>query len=220
MLSQSTALFCHARKLSSISTALYVRFSSSQFCKAFSALKARYICRVPHAGSFNEFRKGFFLYRLSSPSYRAMNTGRYHRKERFTSCIEKETILSDESAKISASRKSLVKLRSAVAEYILDEDGFMNIEDLVDFLKRESAMDICVIKASGYRRSYVEYFVIVSGVSTRHLRAMAKNLEQLVGRHRVLIEVGGRVLVKKCEETRALRRLERVSCSLCTCQNN
>ena len=46
-------------------------------------------------------------------------------------------------------------------------------------------MDICVIKASGDRRSYVEYFVIVSGVSTRHLRAMAKNLEQLVSRQTV-----------------------------------
>ena len=48
----------------------------------------------------------------------------------------------------------------------MDEDGFMNIEDLVDFLKRESGMDICVIKASGDRRSYVEYFVIVSGNKT------------------------------------------------------
>ena len=61
----------------------------------------------------------------------------------------------------------------------------MDIEDLVDFLIRESGMDICVIKASGKRRSYVEYFVIVSGVSTRHRRAMAKNLEQLVSRQTV-----------------------------------
>ena len=72
-----------------------------------------------------------------------------------------------------------------MSEYILDEDEFINIENLVDFLKRESGMDICVIKASSDRRSYVEYFVIVSGVSTRHLRAMAKNLEQLVSRQTV-----------------------------------
>ena len=121
----------------------------------------------------------------------------------------KASILRDETAKISASslgasderhsRKTRVKLRSAESEYMLDEDGFMNIEDLVDFLKRESGMDICVIKASGDRRSYVEYFVIVSGVSTRHLRAMAKNLEQLVGRHRVLIDwLGG--LVRRAKE--------------------
>ena len=195
MLSQSTALFCQAREFS---TALYVRFSSVQFCKAFSVLKARHICRVTHARSFDESKKGFFLqflYRLTPLSYTALNTGRYHRKERFTSYGKQEIILRDETAKISAtslgasderhSRKSRVKLRSAVSEYILDEDGFMNIEDLVDFLKRESGMDICVIKASGDRRSYVEYFVIVSGVSTRHLRAMAKNLEQLVSRQTV-----------------------------------
>ena len=195
MLSQSTALFCQAREFSFFSTALYVRFSSVQFCKAFSVLKARHICRVTHARSFDESKEGFFFYRLTPLSYTALNTGRYHRKERFTSYGKQEIILRDETAKISAtslgasderhSRKPRVKLRSAVSEYILDEDGFMNIEDLVDFLKRESGMDICVIKASGDRRSYVEYFVIVSGVSTRHLRAMAKNLEQLVSRQTV-----------------------------------
>ena len=148
MLSQSTARFCQAREFSSFSTALYVRFSFLQFCKAFSVLKARHICRVTHACSFDESRKGFFRYRLPPLSYAALNTGRYHRKERFASYGEQEIILRDETAKFSASslgasdgrrsRKSRVKLRSAVSEYILDEDGFLNIEDLVDFLKRES----------------------------------------------------------------------------------
>lgn len=86
----------------------------------------------------------------------------------------------------NAHQTSRLKLRSSIAGYTLDEDGYMNIKDLVDILKRESAIDICVINTSGDRRSYVEYFVIVSGVSSRHLRAMAKNLEQLVGRYLVV----------------------------------
>lgn len=65
-------------------------------------------------------------------------------------------------------------------EYEFDIDGYLSIEDLVKFLKYESAFDICVIKTSGARSSYVDYFVVVSGVSNRHIHAMAKNLETLV----------------------------------------
>ena len=74
------------------------------------------------------------------------------------------------------------KLRTALAEYSLDDDGYMNVRDVVSFLKQENAVDICVIKATGNKRSYVEFLVVVSGVSTRHLRAMAKNLEEMVSK--------------------------------------
>ena len=62
----------------------------------------------------------------------------------------------------------------------LDVDGYMLIDHLVKFLRREGAMDLCVISTSGQRKAYVDYFVIVSGASARHLRAMAKNLEYQV----------------------------------------
>jgi len=134
------------------------------------------------------------LSRLRFPYFRGLSTGRWHRNERYTYFGRTENTSTDESANISNfssdfavedDMASLTKLRSAVVEYTLDENGFMNIQDLVDFLKRESAMDICVIETSGDRRAYVDYFVIVSGVSTRHLRAMAKNLEQLFRGHEV-----------------------------------
>ena len=130
--------------------------------------------------------------KFSPASCRLLSTASCFLKESFTSYDRKDVISADETVATSNfsscemaveyNSSSRGKLHSALAEYTLDEDGFMNIEDLVDFLKRENAMDICVIKTRRDRRSYVDYFVIVSGVSVRHLRAMAKNLEQLVGR--------------------------------------
>ena len=130
---------------------------------------------------------------VPAASCRLLSTASCFLKESFTSYDKKDVTLTDETvatSNFSSGEMAVVdnysssrgRLHSSLAEYTLDEDGFMNIEDLVDFLKRENAMDICVIKTSGDRRSYVDYFVIVSGVSVRHLRAMAKNLEQLVGR--------------------------------------
>ena len=76
------------------------------------------------------------------------------------------------------------KLRLQQDEYDLDENGYLVVEELVSFLRKEGALDMCVIEASGNRRSYVDYFVVVSGASTRHIRAMAKNLEQLVRKNK------------------------------------
>ncbi|KAJ8004814.1 hypothetical protein DPEC_G00140210 [Dallia pectoralis] len=47
-----------------------------------------------------------------------------------------------------------------------------NIDMLVSLLRQENAADICVIKVPEDIK-YAEYFVVVSGSSTRHLRAMA-----------------------------------------------
>ncbi|XP_076136752.1 mitochondrial assembly of ribosomal large subunit protein 1 [Alosa pseudoharengus] len=47
-----------------------------------------------------------------------------------------------------------------------------NIDVLVTLLRQENAQDICVIRVPRELK-YTEYFVVVSGSSTRHLRAMA-----------------------------------------------
>ena len=47
--------------------------------------------------------------------------------------------------------------------------------ELVEFLRRENARDICVIKVPP-EREYVDYFVVCGGLGTRHIRTMADNL--------------------------------------------
>ncbi|XP_016015063.2 mitochondrial assembly of ribosomal large subunit protein 1 [Rousettus aegyptiacus] len=47
-----------------------------------------------------------------------------------------------------------------------------DIDTLVSLLRQENARDICVIKVPPEMK-YTDYFVIVSGTSTRHLHAMA-----------------------------------------------
>lgn len=46
------------------------------------------------------------------------------------------------------------------------------IDVLVSLLRQENAVDICVIKVPE-QITYSDYFIVVSGVSPRHLRAMA-----------------------------------------------
>ncbi|XP_030648552.1 mitochondrial assembly of ribosomal large subunit protein 1 [Chanos chanos] len=47
-----------------------------------------------------------------------------------------------------------------------------NIDVLVSLLRQENAVDICVIRVPAEIK-YCDYFVVVSGSSTRHIRAMA-----------------------------------------------
>ncbi|XP_047217542.1 mitochondrial assembly of ribosomal large subunit protein 1 isoform X2 [Girardinichthys multiradiatus] len=47
-----------------------------------------------------------------------------------------------------------------------------NLDVLVSLLRQENAVDLCVIKVPDHIQ-YAEYFIVVSGVSPRHLRAMA-----------------------------------------------
>lgn len=169
--------------------------------------RSRYFCRNTLADRFDNLRKEFFRF-----SYRGLGTGKFHHKQQFTSYDENDNILMDEAANACDFNQdsitkdddhdstSHVKLRSGPVEYTLNEDGFIEIHDLVDFLKRENAIDICVIKTTGDKRSYVDYFVVVSGTSTRHLRAMAKNLEQLFRGHEVRgIGRAGHVVVEGLE---------------------
>ena len=180
MLSRSFAPLRQARTFSS----LFGQISSSQLCKNFGAIHRHERYAIEN---FQKRMRSFVELKLNS--CRSMNTSSCYFKESHASTRHSEDAVldestnmahfdSDEDAEISYPRRS--KLPSALADYTLDENGFMNIQDLVDFLKKESAIDICVIKTGGIRQNYVDYFVVVSGVSTRHIRAMAKNLEQVV----------------------------------------
>ena len=204
MLSHSFALYRQARTFSSLTAALCFRVCSSKLCKTIGFTKHH----KPRL--FDIFApRGESSCKLV---YRSVNTASCYFRESATSVGEQpsDTVKDetsnisdlhsdfyDEDAKISSRQP---KPRSVVAEYKLDENGYLKIQDLVDFLKKESAIDICVIKTSGIRRSYVDYFVVVSGVSTRHIRAMAKNLEQLVGQYEAftdwVVSLGKNILLE------------------------
>ena len=64
------------------------------------------------------------------------------------------------------------KLRDKVKR---DENSLMSIEELTTFLQVENAQDVCVIKVPP-EKQYVDYMVICSGSSTRHIRKMAMEL--------------------------------------------
>ncbi|XP_066263772.1 uncharacterized protein [Branchiostoma lanceolatum] len=56
--------------------------------------------------------------------------------------------------------------------------GVLSIDDLVEELRGENAKDICVIKVP-LSLKYVDFLVIVSGSSTRHLKSMAQYIISL-----------------------------------------
>lgn len=47
-----------------------------------------------------------------------------------------------------------------------------SLDVLVSLLRQENAVDLCVIKVPEHVK-YTEYFIVVSGISTRHISAMA-----------------------------------------------
>lgn len=53
-----------------------------------------------------------------------------------------------------------------------------NIESITKLLQEENAQDICVIRIPP-ERQYVDYFIIVTGRSTRHLNAMTQSINKI-----------------------------------------
>lgn len=181
--------FCHARTFFVLNTRLSVRLCSSKISKNLTSAKLYEPQGLVHNYyNFYAERERFF-----KPSFRCISTAHHLLQESNTSTGEKTSAIVKDKATIISQLNSEFyeeeadipnrqpKPRATVVQYKLDQNGFMKVQDLVDFLKKESAVDICVIKTRGIRQNYVDYFVVVSGVSTRHIRAMAKNLEQLVG---------------------------------------
>ena len=56
-----------------------------------------------------------------------------------------------------------------------------DIDELAAVLHDENAVDLCVIEVPKHF-NYVDYMVMVSGRSVRHIRAMAEYLRWLVSR--------------------------------------
>lgn len=59
---------------------------------------------------------------------------------------------------------------------VYDEDKLLN--KVIDQLKGDNGSDISVIETSEERRKYADYVVVVSGRSTRHLKAMTNHIHQ------------------------------------------
>ncbi|KAL0985457.1 hypothetical protein UPYG_G00157140 [Umbra pygmaea] len=86
---------------------------------------------------------------------------------------------SDSHSEDIHSRSESTNLRTQHNAYIIEGDAChknrhedFNIDVLVSLLRQENAADICVIKVPEDIK-YTNYFIVVSGSSTRHLRAMA-----------------------------------------------
>ncbi|NXL73234.1 MASU1 protein, partial [Leptocoma aspasia] len=101
-----------------------------------------------------------------------------------------------------------------------------NIDLVVALLRQENAKDICVIQLSPEIK-YCDYFIVVSGFSTRHLHAMAnymlkmyKHLKEEGGPHTQIegketddwlcIDFGNIVVHFMLPETRELYELEKL----------
>lgn len=63
-----------------------------------------------------------------------------------------------------------------------------DIEDLCQLLREELMNDLCVI-AVPPELKYVDYMVIVSGRSTRQLRATAERIKWIVSKSHVVADV-------------------------------
>ena len=61
-----------------------------------------------------------------------------------------------------------------------DADKLLN--SVTGQLKEDNGVDICVIETCEDRRKYADYVVVVSGRSSRHLKAMTNHLHQQVPR--------------------------------------
>ncbi|XP_028674116.2 mitochondrial assembly of ribosomal large subunit protein 1 [Erpetoichthys calabaricus] len=100
-----------------------------------------------------------------------------------------------------------------------------NIDVLVSLLRQENAADICVIKVPEELK-YSDYFVVVSGTSTRHIQAMAQyalkvykylqednihaNIEGKDSEDWLCIDFGQIVVHFMLHETRELYELEKL----------
>ena len=69
----------------------------------------------------------------------------------------------------------VLRTKSAKRQQKSQYATFMNIHEIVEFLRQENAHDICVIKVPP-EREYVDYFIVCGGLGTRHIRTMAGNL--------------------------------------------
>ncbi|XP_010080338.1 PREDICTED: mitochondrial assembly of ribosomal large subunit protein 1, partial [Pterocles gutturalis] len=72
---------------------------------------------------------------------------------------------------------------SALGNGALSESPKFNIDFVVALLRQENAKDICVIQLPPEIK-YCNYFIVVSGSSTRHLHAMAHYMLKMYKHHK------------------------------------
>ncbi|XP_013890118.1 mitochondrial assembly of ribosomal large subunit protein 1 [Austrofundulus limnaeus] len=101
-----------------------------------------------------------------------------------------------------------------------------SVSVLVSLLRQENAMDLCVIKLPEYF-NYADYFVVATGFSPRHIRAMALytvkvykflkkekdphvKIEGKDSENWICIDFGGIVVHYMVQETRELYELEKL----------
>ena len=59
---------------------------------------------------------------------------------------------------------------------VYDNDKFLS--KVINQLREDNGIDVCVIETSEERRKYADYVIVVSGRSTRHLKAMTNHIHQ------------------------------------------
>ena len=60
--------------------------------------------------------------------------------------------------------------------------GVYDIDELITLLRSENAIDICTIYVPP-ERQYVDYMVIVSGLSVRHIQGVASRVRKYVSNY-------------------------------------
>lgn len=89
-------------------------------------------------------------------------------KSRYYSQIHTEDKVSEQNGTFEEQKDAVDIGRESVQKTVQD----FNIDVMVSLLRQENAVDICVIKVPEDVK-YTDYFIVVSGSSSRHLRAMA-----------------------------------------------
>ncbi|XP_033629446.1 uncharacterized protein LOC117291705 [Asterias rubens] len=101
-------------------------------------------------------------------------------------CAQEESEREGSGAMVPVEEDGLQKEAGVlnVTNIAAEESVFVfDIDELVQILREENAQDICVIKVPP-EKNYVDYFVVVTGRSSRHLMAMTQFINKLYKRRK------------------------------------
>lgn len=98
--------------------------------------------------------------------------GCHFESERFYTDSRGESRLTENTEKLEEETSEVKDIRSTFNPQNQGSSEVFTIDVLVSLLRQENAVDLCVIKVPDHLQ-YAEYFIVVSGVSPRHLSAMA-----------------------------------------------
>ncbi|XP_008321528.1 mitochondrial assembly of ribosomal large subunit protein 1 [Cynoglossus semilaevis] len=107
--------------------------------------------------------------RLSSPSRTLASASCLQRPHVLTYSVDTRRCFSDGYSETTEETQQ-VESESKISSQKTSESFCLDV--LVSLLRQENAVDICVIKVPDQIK-YAQYFIVTSGISTRHIRAMA-----------------------------------------------